>query len=105
MAVDTYKLEKLKLQYDQERFYLGELERFLLNPIVEMIGAAVLIAYLTRGKQSTLEKLTGIDLQQVFATYGITAVIISQQLAPALPYLMDTAGSLLSKNIPKNLIA
>jgi hypothetical protein len=86
------KLEKLKLQHNQEKMYLDNLTRALSNPVTELILLFVITEYL-----QNKTKLLGWGAATSLETAGTLAVGL-QQLAPLAPYLAQagtTAGGMI----------
>ena len=81
------RLEKLKLRQEQERFYMDQLRTLLENPLVEFALGTMFIGYVTRGRQSLLERLTGADVMAGAMGTGLVGIISAQQLSKAVPYL------------------
>lgn len=83
------KLKRRQLELEQEKFYAGQLNDLLKNPLIEFMLGTCFIGYITRGDQSTLEKLTGFDIAAGTMGAGLTGIIVAQQLAPMLPKFED----------------
>jgi len=64
------------------------------NPLIEFAAGIAFITWLTRGRQSWLERATGIDVAQGTLGAALAGVITAQQLSKSLPYLTDTAVKL-----------
>jgi len=88
------RLKKKQLEFDRERFYIESFRDIAKNPIVEFAAGFALISYLSKGKQSWLERMTGADIMQGAMGAGLVGVITAQQLSAALPYIVQASDKL-----------
>jgi len=98
MDKKEYKLEKNKTRLEEQRQTFEFLKTALENPLIEFAAGLLFIGYLYRGKQSLLERYTGVDVMAGAAGVGLTGIITAQQLSKALPYIVqlgDRAAPLL----------
>lgn len=98
-----YKLERLKLRVDQERYYAEKLTDLIKNPLIEYALGMLFIAYITRGNQSVLERITGVDIMGTAWGMGLTGIITAQQLAALAPYMAPAAEQLFQALTPAKI--
>jgi len=81
LADKEYNLAKISLLKD-----------LLKNPILEIVGGFVLVEVLQRYPKD--RPIIG-NIQGNLIEAGLTGIITVQQLAPSLPYLAESSGSIL----------
>jgi len=89
-----YRIERLKLDAQAQHQAIEALKELAQNPLVEFAAGITFITWLCRGKQSFLEKATGIDLKQGGLGAGLVTIISAQQLSKSLPYITETVKDL-----------
>lgn len=83
---ETVKVARLNARRERELAYLKLAGELAKNPIVELVGGFVLVETLQRFPAE--RPIIG-NLQGNLIEAGITGIVMAQQLAPTLPYLVQ----------------
>ena len=86
------KIAKINARRDLDLAQLRLFEELLKNPIIELVGAFVLIETLQRHPSSN--PIIG-NVQGTLMEAGVAGIISMQQIAPVLPHITQATAGLL----------
>lgn len=85
-----YKIERARSKTAIAQANRELVMAILRNPAIELIGGMAAIAYFNKGTGSLFEKFSGLDPVAGAQTAALVALIMAQQLVPAVPAIMTT---------------
>lgn len=91
MPSEALKIARLNARRDVEVATLRAVQEIMRNPIIELVGGFVLVEWLQRFPAN--RPIIG-NLQGNLIEAGIGGVVIAQQIAPMMPYLVQGTSDL-----------